>query len=168
MHTIYLISVWLHVLAASAWVGGMFFLVLVVVPWLRSGGQVDAARFLRETGARFRNVGWACFVILLVTGSFNLWVRAVRPADFTRAEWLSSSFGRTVLFKLSVFVVVLVASAVHDFVIGPRATTAIAVDPRSPEAMRLRRRASLLGRANLMLALLLVLAGVMLVRGTPW
>ena len=47
----------LHILAAIVWIGGMSFLVLVVVPWLRKkGGGTDAGRFLRETGERFRNV----------------------------------------------------------------------------------------------------------------
>ena len=167
MHTLYLASVWLHILAATVWVGGMFFLVLVVVPWLRRGGRVEAGAFLRETGERFRNVGWTCFGVLLVTGAFNLWVRGVRLADFARADWLVSPFGRTVLLKLAVFVLVLFVSGLHDFVIGPRATAAIAKDPRSAEAQSARRRASLFGRSNVLLALLLVALGVMLVRGVP-
>lgn len=168
MHALYLISVWIHILAATVWIGGMLFLVLVVVPWLRQGDRANAAVFLRETGKRFRNVGWTCFGILLVTGSFNLWVRGVRFSDFTRVEWLSSAFGKTVLVKLGAFATVLMVSAVHDFVVGPRATALIAEAPRSPEAQSARRRASLLGRANVILALVLVAAGVMLVRGSPW
>ncbi len=167
MHTLYLVSVWLHILAATVWVGGMLFLVLVVVPWLRKGGRVDAAVFLRETGNRFRNVAWVCFLIVLVTGTFNLWVRGVRLGDFTRSEWLASSTGHTVLTKLSVFVVVLIVSAVHDFVMGPRATDAIAKNPRSPEAQSARRKASLFARVNVLLALTLVALGVMIVRGSP-
>ena len=42
---------------------------------------------------------------------------------------------------------------------------AIVRDPQSPEAQLLRRCASLLGRVNVVLALGLVAAGVMLVRG---
>ncbi|MCC6766479.1 MAG: CopD family protein [Deltaproteobacteria bacterium] len=150
------------------WIGGMLFLVLVVVPWLRGGGQIEAGVFLRETGVRFRNVGWSCFLLLLITGTFNLWVRGVRLSDFGRAEWLASPLGETVVLKLGVFLLVLVVSAVHDFVVGPRATRAIAADPRSPGAQRLRRRTSVLGRVNVVLALILVAAGVMLVRGVPW
>ena len=168
MHALYLVSVWIHILAAMVWIGGMAFLVLVVVPWLRSGKRAEAAAFLRETGERFRNVGWTCFVVLLLTGSFNLWVRGVRLSDFARPEWLQSSFGKTILVKLGVFVLVLVVSLAHDFVVGPRATRAIAADPHSTEARRQRRHASVLGRFNVLLALVLVALGVMLVRGVPW
>ncbi len=168
MHTLYLFSVFLHILAATTWLGGMLFLVLVVVPWLRKGGRTDAGLLLRETGTRFRAVGWTCFIVLLATGSFNLWIRGVRLADFGRAEWLSSPFGHTVLVKLTAFAVVLLVSAVHDFIVGPAATAAITANPHSPEAQQHRRRASLLGRVNVILALVLVAAGVVLVRGTPW
>lgn len=169
MHALYVLSVWIHIIAATIWIGGMLFLVLVVVPWLRSGARMDAARFLRETGERFRNVGWACFVVLLVTGTFNLWVRGVRLSDFVRSEWLQSPFGKTVLVKLGAFALVLLVSAIHDFYVGPRATQAIAAAGRdSSQAQVERRRASLLGRINVLLALVLVVAGVMLVRGVPW
>ena len=165
---LYLVSVWLHILAATTWIGGMLFLVLVVVPWLRRGGRAAGAAFLRETGERFRSVGWACFAIVLVTGSFNLWVRGVRIGSFFNAAWRETPFGRAVLWKLGVFAVVLAVSAYHDFVIGPRATRALAADPRSAEAEALRRRASLLGRINAVLAFVLVALAVFLVRGWPW
>ena len=98
MRVLYLASVWLHILAATVWIGGMAFLVLVVVPWLRKRGATDAGRLLRETGQRFRTVGWVCFAIVAITGTFNLWSRGVRLSDFSRAEWLSSPFGHTSLF----------------------------------------------------------------------
>lgn len=167
MRTLYLISVWLHILAATAWVGGIIFLVLVLVPWLRRGPRARAAELLRETGLRFRSVGWACFAVLVVTGSFNLWMRGVRPTDFVNPEWLASPFGRAVIYKLGAFALVLTISVVHDFVVGPRSTRALASDPTSEAAQRLRRAASRLGRANALLALLLVALGVILVRGWP-
>lgn len=170
MHALYFLSVWLHILAAIVWIGGMFFLVLVVVPWLRSGGgaRMDAGAFLRDTGQRFRTVGWSCFGVLLVTGSFNLWVRGVRLSDFVSAAWLRSPFAHSVLAKLLLFTLVLAVSGYHDFVIGPRATRVIAQDPRSPEAARLRKSASRWGRVNALLALLLVAVAVSLVRGLPF
>lgn len=145
MRVAYILAVWLHILAAVTWIGGMFFLVLVVVPWLRGGGGgIDAARFLRETGRRFRNISWICFGIVLTTGSFALGMRGVRPSSFVDPDWLDSSFGRLVLLKLAVFTIVIFVSMVHDLVIGPRATYAIAVDPRLDTTAAIRRRATLL------------------------
>ena len=168
MRLLYLASVWLHILAATVWIGGIAFLILVVVPWLRKNRAVDAGRLLRETGERFRSVGWVCFAILVLTGSFNLWVRGVRFGSFRDPDWLASPFGKTVLAKLAVFATVLAVSAVHDFRIGPRATAAIERDSRSIAAQSLRRLAARLGRLNALLALLLVALGVVLVRGLPW
>ncbi len=170
MRFLYLASVWIHIIAATIWIGGLFFIVLVVVPWLRKGGEsgVNAGVFLRETGERFRFVGWVCFALLLATGTFNLWVRGVRLSSLADVEWWASPFGAAVGLKLAAFAVVIAVSVVHDFMIGPRATAAIRRDPRSAEAASLRRRASLLGRLNGLLALVLVALGVVLVRGWPW
>jgi len=168
VHALYVLSVWLHILAAVVWVGGMFFLVLVVVPWLRSGGgRANAGAFLRETGIRFRGVGWACFAVVLITGTFNLWVRGVRFGDLVDPGWLGSPFGSAVSLKLLAFLTVLVVSAVHDFVLGPKATIAITADPTSAEALGYRRKASLLGRVNALLGLTLVALAVIIVRGWP-
>ncbi len=169
MRSLYLFSVWLHVLSAVAWIGGMFFLVLVVVPWLRSGsGARDmAGAFLRETGERFRAVGWACFTLLIITGTFNLWFRGVRWSDFVNPDWLASDFARVLLTKLAAFTGVLIVSAIHDFSTGPNAAAAIAAAPTSAEAARLRKQASVLGRVNALLALVIVALAVMLVRGLP-
>jgi putative copper export protein len=165
MRTLYLISVWAHILATTVWVGGMLFLVLVVVPWLRAGNQASGAAFLSDTGRRFRTIGWVCFGILLATGTFNLWLRGVRLGDFARPEWLGSPLGRIVVLKLALFCAVLLVSGAHDFVVGPRATAAIMRDPRSAQARSLRRFASVLGRTNALLALAIVFVAVMFVRG---
>jgi len=168
MPLLYVLSVWIHVLAAVTWIGGMFFLVLVVVPWLRRGDRAQAAALLRDTGIRFRKVGWTVFVILIVTGSFNLWFRGVRLGDLVNPEWLATPFGRAVAYKLAAFALVLALSAVHDFFVGPQAAVEGAKDPDSPRAKRLRGLASVLGRVNVVLALVIVWLAVVIVRGWPW
>lgn len=169
LYALYVLSVWIHILAATVWIGGLFFVVLVVVPWLRrTGDRQQGAAFLRDTGLRFRTVGWACFAILVVTGTFNLWMRGVRLHHFTDPAWLGSPLGRAIVLKLSAFLAVVVVSAIHDFVWGPRATAALAADPESAEARRLRRRASVAGRLNGLLALAIVFFAVVIVRGWPF
>jgi copper resistance protein D len=98
---------------------------------------------------------------------FNLASRGVHLSSFVDPAWLGSSFGRTVVAKLAVFTLVVVLSAIHDFAHGPRALEAIRRDPASPAAEHARRRASVLGRLNALLALVLVALGVAIVRGWP-
>lgn len=167
MHALYVTSVFLHILAAITWIGGMFFLVLVVVPWLRRGNRAQGAAFLRDTGLRFRTVGWVCFAILIATGSYNLYMHGVSWGDFVDPAWLGSSFGTAVMLKLSLVAIVLFVSALHDFVLGPRAVRAVEADPSSPEAQRIRRRAAQLGRINAVCALAIVALAVIIVRGWP-
>ncbi len=165
LHYVYLLSVWLHVIAATIWLGGMAFLVLVVVPWLRRGDRAQGAVLLRETGRRFRDVGWTCFAVLAATGTFNAYVRGVRISSFTDVRFLRSAFGGALALKIALFAIVLLVSAYHDFSLGPRATTAIAADAQGAQAERLRRSAGRLGRLNALLALALYGAAVVVVRG---
>lgn len=167
MHTAYVVSVFVHILAATTWLGGMLFVLLVVVPWLRRSERAQAARLMGALGLRFRTIEWVSFALLLVTGTFNSWVRGVRLADLVDPRWLGSPFGQALAWKLGLCVVVLAVSAVHDFVHGPAATSVTERDPSSPLSERLRARASLLGRVNLLLGLAIVFLAGVLVRGWP-
>ena len=163
MRLLYLVSVWLHILAATIWVGGLFFLVLVLVPWLRRNdgpGKEAAGRFLAQTGERFRAVGWICFALLFATGTFNLWVRGVAPGNLSDPAWWGSPLGSAVGLKLAVFGLVLGVSLVHDFRVGPQAADAMRRAADDERIRRLRRQASWLGRVNGVLALILVALGV--------
>jgi putative copper resistance protein D len=167
MRVLYLTSVWIHILAAIIWIGGMTFLVLVLVPWLRAGGRARGAALLRDIGGRFRTVGWICFAVLLVTGSVNLWARGVRVVDLTSSHWWQVPFARALAWKLGVFALVLLASALHDFWLGPRASVLMQQAPETGATERLRRAAALIGRSNLLFAMALVAFGIILVRGWP-
>ena len=168
MHAFYLLSVWLHILAAIVWIGGMAFLILVLVPAIRQPQYRGVfASLVHLTGLRFRLVGWVCMGLLLLSGTFNLVYRGFGWADFWNGQLWQGSFGRILGAKLLLAAVILVASTVHDFSIGPRATSVWQQDPASPEALRLRRQATWLGRLNMLLALVVVALGVMLVRGWP-
>ncbi len=160
MRALYLVSVWLHVLAMAIWLGGIVFLGLVLMPTLRRPEHREiAAPLVDQTGARFRVVAWGSLGLLVLTGGLNLMAR-----DFEWADW-GTPFGRALGVKLLLFVGIVILSALHDFVIGPRATALRRQDPDSEEARRLWRRAGLLGRVNLILALAVVALGVMLARG---
>ncbi len=167
MQTMHFISILLHILAAVVWIGGMVFLGAVLVPVLRQRrGTGDYGELIRSTGTRFRNVGWACLLILVVTGFVNLgrWVDHSRLGS---AELWASPWGRILAIKLALVAVALLLSAVHDFVVGPRATRVLREAPGSEEAGRLRRLAGWMGRSNLLVAVVIVALAIMLVRGLP-
>ena len=145
MRILYLVSVWLHILAAMTWVGGMVIFVAAVMPLLRRMDSSLRAASIAWFGRRLRTVSWICFGVLAVTGSFNLWVRGVRAEDLWRPEWQATTFGRLMLAKLVLVVVAVALSAVHE-----RLTT--------PGLARW------LGRSLLILALGIVGLAVMLVR----
>jgi uncharacterized membrane protein len=165
---LYQLSVYLHILAAMVWVGGMLFLSLVAVPVARRLPPAERARLLDAVGRRFRVVGWSCVALLVATGIVNSGYRGVRWGDFTSGAILDSTFGRLLCLKLSLVAAMLAITALHDFVIGPRTTRALAAS--SPGASRAagRRAMRWLAVLALLLALLVVAVATMLVRGLPW
>ena len=135
---------WLHVMAAITWIGGMLFIALVLVPVTRRvGDPALRTRLVQEAGQRFRTVGWIALGLLLLSGLGNLWFRPYL-LGVGRFQW-----------KLGLVVLALVLSAVHDFVLGPRAGR-----PGADPALRVR--ASWLARANVVVVVLAVLLGLAL------
>ena len=67
------IRLFLHVLAATVWVGGQIALASVV-PVARRLGGVDVTRAVAR---RFQLVAWPAFAILLATGVWNLFAENV-------------------------------------------------------------------------------------------
>ena len=90
------IRLFLHVLAATIWVGGQLVLA-ALVPILRKGGvAAEAAR-------RFNQVAWVAFAVLVATGIWN--VAAVSN--------MSPSYRATLIVKLVVVLISGVTAALH-------------------------------------------------------
>ena len=163
MPMLYHATVFVHVLAALVWLGGMLALALLA-PVLRDVGDDGLRqRLFHRLGVRFRAVGWVCIAALLTTGLLQLRMRGW----WGMGVWGSAAFwatapGRALAWKLLTVGVVLVLQAVHDFWLGPRAG---AVTPGTPQARRLRRAAALLARSTALVGLVLVWFAVALARG---
>jgi putative copper export protein len=93
------IRLFLHVLAATVWVGGQLTLA-ALVPVLRRAAPGLTALAAR----RFNQVAWPAFAVLVLTGIWN--VLAVRPQ-------ITGSYRTTLIVKLVVVLVSGVAAALH-------------------------------------------------------
>lgn len=143
MRPLYLISVWIHIVCAITWIGGMIFLSLVLVPILKKGSfREQLPALMQSAGVRFRLIGWLALALLLATGIFQLAYRGYH-------------FSEILKLKLILVVLVIVFSALHDFWIGPRVRQ---------QGVRYRQFASWIGRLNLILALAIVALAVSLAR----
>jgi copper resistance protein D len=161
---LYWLNVTAHVLAAILWLGGMFFLGVVGAPVLRKV-EPPALRMelFSRLGEQFRTVGWIAIAVLLLTGVLNLHFRGLlRWEVLGDAAFWGTRYGRALGWKLAVVTVMIVISALHDFVLGPSASRRT---PGTPEAIRARWGAVWLARVNSVVAVLLVIVAVRLARG---
>lgn len=168
MRTLYLASVFAHVLAAAAWIGGMLALAFVVMPVLRGeGDRRHGLALLGRMALRLRSIGWIALATLAVTGVFQAGYRTGGVAALVDAAYWSRVEGALVASKLCVFALIAGLQAFHDFAVGPRAIAAGERAPEAPETLRLRRRAGWIGRLNVALSVLALGLGIVLVRGLP-
>jgi putative copper export protein len=104
------VRLFLHVLAATVWVGGQLTLAALVPALRRLGPDVT-----RSAARRFNQVAWPAFAVLVITGVWN--VIAVRGQ-------VTGSYRTTLIIKLAVVAVSGVTAALH---VRARGTAGLAV-----------------------------------------
>ncbi len=162
----YRLCVWIHIIAAAAWVGSMIFFAVVVVPTLRKPEtRASAPALIRAMGGRFRALGWIALSVLIVTGVFQIGFHGLGLSDLLSPTFRASLFGRALVHKLGLVVLVLIVSAAHDLLSGKRAVEIMEREPNSPRARRTRFIASWIGRVTMILSLAVLYFAVELVRG---
>jgi copper resistance protein D len=153
--TLYELVVTLHVLAAAAWIGGMLFFALVVIPAARRSQGADGARaLLGAVGRRLRTFGWILIGVLVTTGAANLRFRGIGWGTLRERVFWRTDFGRALGYKLAFVAAALVVSVAHDLLSRARPGNS-------------RRLASSSGLLILLLSLPIVYFAVALVRGLP-
>ncbi|MFQ5586602.1 MAG: DUF4149 domain-containing protein [Thermodesulfobacteriota bacterium] len=149
------VTLFLHLIAALFWVGGMLFLVFIIAPFLMTLEPQDRSRVYQFVGQKYRGLGWIAIILLLITGPLNLYYLGIPPSSIADASFLASKYGRTLLIKLLLIATLVISSLMHDFYIGPKARG----------DRRYSTLARTLGRMNLVLALFIALFAVFLRAG---
>jgi uncharacterized membrane protein len=153
--------VWLHLVAAVVWIGGMIFLSLVLVPVLKQEPFAAQRGLVIKTAAgRFRAVVWGAVCVLLATGPLLALHRGLPLADPSAWPSIFSA-------KMALVTLLLALTAAHDVWLGPRLSRILQQPDasRSEHERRLIAWASWLPRISLLVALAVLASAVALARG---
>lgn len=104
----------LHVLAVGVWIGTLLLLLGAATPALlrRPNGQVAA---IAAAVHAFSPIALAAAAVLVLTGAINALLHVRAPADL-----VSTDYGRTLLVKIGLVIVVAFAGLVNWRVVRPR------------------------------------------------
>ena len=150
----YSVSVFLHIVFAMFWVGGMLFLPLVMVPSIKD--NLHRRTILIKSGLRFRYYGWMSLVGLIITGIVNMHYKGM---DWSWRFFIENGLGRMLLLKWILFLIMVVMLFIHDIYIGGKYLKI------EDERVYMSRWARYSARVSLLLSLLIVYLGVMISRG---
>ncbi len=105
---------WLHLIAASVWVGGLLALLVGLI--LLRRGETERWREVYALAIpRFSTLAIASVAILALTGLYSAWLQVGNVEALRVTE-----YGRALLVKLALVLVLLELGAINLLVIGPR------------------------------------------------
>jgi len=140
--TLYIICLVLHLLALTLWLGHMFVWSLIIGPALKRVEPVETAEVLRESSLSRGGLGWPALGILVPTGLYLLSIRGIMPADILSGAAFAGTQGTVLGVKLSLVAVMI-----------------------GYQAWFSHRRAPIAIYFDMLAAIVLIAASVVLVRG---
>ena len=164
----YFLNVWLHILAAAIWTGGLIYTAAVVVPFALGHQPGERQRILRALGRRFRWIGWSSIGVLIVTGIGNLILRLspirfsqILNGDVFNPDKVERLIAVWLPVKLLLVVSMIGLMVFHD-VTSMRAAKKFQGDPDAAPGNRAGSRAAALAT---LIAIAVLYVSVRLVRG---
>jgi uncharacterized membrane protein len=158
--TFRVLILWLHLLAAMLWIGGLFFQLLVVRPTLNRATTVrEQVRLGLSLEGRFRAVLWPAVGVVLLTGLYN--VMNLLMAMTQAGVSLPTAFVRILGIKLLLVVLMIGLQAVQQLVLRPRRIAGL--QAVLPEAVALPASLVTLQRLSQVFYLLSVILAVAVV-----
>jgi putative copper export protein len=109
------LAVFLHILGAAIWAGGLIFVGLTAGAARRTIPERELVEFFRVLGTGFLILAGIAATLLLISG--NILIEDLFGGWGKLGE---SSSGELVLWKTALFVAVLFLALVHALILGPR------------------------------------------------
>lgn len=164
----YFLCVWLHILAATVWVGGLIYTAAVAVPFALTREVPERQRLLRGLARRFRWMGWGSIGVLFITGVGNLTLRLspikfsqILNGDLFNPEKVEQLIAIWLPWKLMLVIVMIGLMAFHD-ITSIQAAKRYGGSRDSAPGSRMGSRAAALAT---LVAILVLYVSVRMVRG---
>ena len=152
------VNPWIHILAATIWVGPQVFLFVAAVPALRTVEDTQVrARAMRVLTTRFGYLAWGALAVLVITGIGSLFEH-----DLSVGTLFERNYGIIFQVKLALVIVTVALTAVHSFIIGPRLLNMQESVADEVELAPTRRLSIIISSTNLALALGILFCGALL------
>jgi putative copper resistance protein D len=134
---LHLVADALHVLAASAWIGGLVSLVLLLAA-ISKIPPMPGAALAQDVARRFSTLGMLSVAILVLSGTVNSWI-LVGSFD----GLLVTEYGQILILKLVIFAFMLAFAAVNRLWLTPRLALPSATMGQSDALRQLARNSTI-------------------------
>ncbi len=152
------INPWIHIVAATIWVGPQVFMMVAAVPAVRTIEDMQVrTKVMRVITTRFNYLAWGALTVLVITGIANLYEH-----DLDVDQLFDLNFGVIFQVKMTLVIAAVILTALHSFVLGPRVLDMqeSATDPA--ELAPVRRWSIIVSGTNGLIALGIVFCGALL------
>lgn len=149
---------WLHILAATVWVGPQVFLAAAAIPAVRTIEDAkERARVMRIITTRFGYLAWGAMVVLVITGIGNIYEN-----DLSTDYLFNHNWGTIFEVKMMLVIATVALTALHSFVIGPRMVRLQESVSGEAQLAPMRRLSIVISGANGMIALGIIFCAALL------
>ena len=152
------VNPWIHIIAATIWVGPQVFLFVAAVPAVRTVEDAQVrARIMRVLTTRFVYLVWGAMFVLVITGIGNLFEHNLEVDVL-----LDLNYGRILEVKIALVIATVALTALHSFVVGPRLLRLQESVADEAQIASTRRSSIIISASNLVLALGILFAAALL------
>ena len=145
------IITWIHLVAASIWVGGSLFIGIVFSPLLKTmtNSIEERMQIMIRVGRRFNKIAVPSLIILMATGLYTSHVLLSKP-DLL----VETSYGTYLIIKIILVIALIVTYVVHVRVIRKDVEDKIMSNQMpEPEIPKLRKKIIILGEITVVLSI---------------
>lgn len=154
---------WVHLLAASIWVGGSIFLGVVLSPALRVAvpDVAERLRLIILIGRRFNKIAVPSLIVLMATGLYNSHTLLASPHLLG-----TTGYGANLAIKMGLVLLLVVVYVAHVMTVRGNIEERIVAGKMSPEELQnLRRRVIILGEATVIISVAILFFAAVLDSG---